>query len=90
MSSAAAEHAARLNDLAAVTLDPNKVSPGLLGFIVVVIIGLATWALARNMAKHLRRHEANRLDELDADESGADKESAVINARDGEAADKGR
>jgi hypothetical protein len=89
MSSAAVEHAARLNDLA-VTLDPNKVSPGLLGFIVVCIIGLATWALARNMAKHLRRHEANRQDGLDADESGANAESAVVNARDGEAADKGR
>jgi hypothetical protein len=46
-----------------VDLDPNQVSPGLLGFIIVCVIGLATWFLCRNMAKHLRRHELNRVDQ---------------------------
>jgi hypothetical protein len=44
----------------AVSLDPNKVSPGLLGFLIVVIIGLATWLLARSMSKHLRKLDADR------------------------------
>ncbi len=82
MSSEAAGHAAGLHDLAA--LDPNKVSPGLLGFIVVVIIGLATWFLARSMAKHLRRHEANRVEPLDANEDGANREADAVSAADGE------
>lgn len=46
----------------AVSLDPNQVSPGLLGFIIVVILGLATWALSRSMSKRLQRLDANRVD----------------------------
>jgi hypothetical protein len=42
------------HDLAA-NLDPNSVSPGLLGFIIVVIIGLATWFLSKSMSKQLRK-----------------------------------
>jgi hypothetical protein len=44
----------------AATLDPNKVSPGLLGFIIVVLIGLVTWFLARSMVKQLRKLDADR------------------------------
>lgn len=53
-------------------LDPNSVSPGLLGFIIVVIIGLVTWLLSRSMAKHLRRLDANRPPEDEAVKSEAD------------------
>lgn len=49
-------------------LDPNQVSPGLLGFIIVCIIGLATWFLCMNMAKHLRIHDMNRVDEDEAEQ----------------------
>jgi len=52
-----------------VDLDPNQVSPGLLGFIIVCIIGLATWFLCKNMAKHLRNHDMNRVDQDEADQS---------------------
>lgn len=52
----------------AVSLDPNQVSPGLLGFIIVCVIGLATWFLLRNMAKHLRKLDANRVDQDEADQ----------------------
>lgn len=48
-------------------MDPNNVSPGLLGFIIVCIIGLATWFLSRNMAKHLRKLDANRVDQEEAE-----------------------
>jgi len=50
-----------------VSLDPNQVSPGLLGFIIVCIIGLATWFLCKNMAKHLRKLDLNRLDQEEAE-----------------------
>lgn len=42
-----------MNVLAAV--DPNRVTPGLLGFTVVVLLGLATWALLRSLNRHLKR-----------------------------------
>ncbi|HEV2638463.1 MAG TPA: hypothetical protein VGX23_25175 [Actinocrinis sp.] len=48
-------------------MDPNDVSPGLLGFIIVCIIGLATWFLLRNMAKHLRKLNENRVDQDEAE-----------------------
>ena len=48
-------------------MDPNDVSPGLLGFIIVCIIGLATWFLLRNMAKHLRKLDENRVDQTEAE-----------------------
>jgi hypothetical protein len=40
-----------------VSLDPNQVSPGLLGFIIVCILGVAVWLLCRNMGKHLNKLE---------------------------------
>jgi hypothetical protein len=55
----------------AATLDPNKVSPGLLGFIIVVIIGLITWFLARSMAKQLRKLDAGHRAEEEAAEAEA-------------------
>jgi hypothetical protein len=53
----------------AVSLNPNSITPGLLGFIVVCIIGVATWFLGRNLAKHLNRLDADRPDE---DEAGGE------------------
>jgi flagellar biosynthesis/type III secretory pathway M-ring protein FliF/YscJ len=53
----------------AASLDPNKVSPGLLGFIIVVIIGLITWFLARSMAKQLRKLDASHRAEQEAAEA---------------------
>jgi hypothetical protein len=35
--------------------DKNKVNPGLLGFVVVALLGVATWLLIRSMQKHLRK-----------------------------------
>jgi hypothetical protein len=33
----------------------SKVNPGALGFIVVALLGVATWLLIRSMTKHLKR-----------------------------------
>lgn len=59
----------------AASLDPNKVSPGLLGFIIVVIIGLITWFLARSMAKHLRKLDTSHRAEQEAAEAAAAQEA---------------
>ena len=54
----------------ALSLDPNKVSPGLLGFIIVCILGVAVWLLCRNMGKRLIRLDAEREVEQEATEAG--------------------
>ena len=59
----------------AATLDPNSVSPGLLGFIIVVIIGLVTWFLARSMTKQLRKLEADLPEQEDG---GARSDSEAV------------
>ena len=35
--------------------EDSSVSPGLLGFLVVALLGVATWLLLRSMTRHLRR-----------------------------------
>lgn len=36
-------------------LDENKVTPGLLGFVVFALIGGAVWLLMRSMNKHMNK-----------------------------------
>nr|WP_235031798.1 hypothetical protein [Actinacidiphila yanglinensis] len=36
-------------------LDENKVTPGLLGFVVFAVIAVALWALMKNMGKHMKK-----------------------------------
>jgi hypothetical protein len=36
-------------------LDENKVTPGLLGFVVFAVIALALWALMKNMGKQMKK-----------------------------------
>ncbi|MEU3193464.1 hypothetical protein ABZ686_23185 [Streptomyces sp. NPDC006992] len=36
-------------------LDENKVTPGVLGFVVFALIGAAVWMLMKSMNKHMRR-----------------------------------
>ncbi len=68
---------------AGAAVDPEQVTPGLLGFFVVLAIGLATWALMRSMTKRLknisvprdgdgRRADGGRSGGAPADGSGED------------------
>lgn len=36
-------------------LDENKVTPGVLGFLVFAVLGLAVWMLMKSMNKHMKR-----------------------------------
>jgi hypothetical protein len=49
-------------------VDQNKVNPGVLGFLVVALLGVATWLLIRSMHRQLRK--------VDFDE-GSDSEEEV-------------
>lgn len=46
-------------------LDKNKVTPGVLGFVVFAILGAAVWMLMRNMNKQL-----NKIDFQEPPETG--------------------
>ncbi|WP_431042523.1 hypothetical protein ACQUSR_11755 [Streptomyces sp. P1-3] len=52
-SSLALTHASSAVQLA--ELDKNKVTPGVLGFIVFAAIGLAVWMLMKSMNKHMKK-----------------------------------
>jgi hypothetical protein len=56
--------------------DKSKVNPGLLGFVVVALLGVATWLLIRSMQRHLRKVDfdegAQNPDRVDPDERDAD------------------
>ncbi|MFD0359666.1 hypothetical protein ACFVHW_38920 [Streptomyces sp. NPDC127110] len=41
--------------LAADTFDKNKVTPGLLGFVVFAALALGVWGLMKSMSKHMGR-----------------------------------
>ncbi|UJA10112.1 hypothetical protein HGI09_23380 [Streptomyces collinus] len=36
-------------------VDENKVTPGVLGFIVFAVLALAVWGLMKSMNKHMQR-----------------------------------
>ena len=54
--------------------DKNKVNPGLLGFVVVALLGVATWLLIRSMQRHLRK--------VDFDEGAESPDQVEPEARD--------
>jgi hypothetical protein len=45
----------QLVPLAAQELDDNKVTPGLLGFVIFAVIALGLWALMKNMGKQMKK-----------------------------------
>ncbi|WP_435858719.1 hypothetical protein [Streptomyces varsoviensis] len=55
MSATASLAVTHLVPLAASDLDKNKVTPGVLGFIVFAVIGGAVWLLMKSMNKHMKK-----------------------------------
>ena len=60
-----------LNLAANSTSTLNDVEPGLLGFLVVVALGLALYFLLRSMNKHLRKVASNAAEAEETDAEGA-------------------
>jgi hypothetical protein len=48
-------------------VDENKVTPGVLGFVVFAAMALAVWVLMKSMNRHMGRVEFKEQPETDAD-----------------------
>ncbi|GAA0392337.1 hypothetical protein GCM10010357_11380 [Streptomyces luteireticuli] len=66
MSATASLAVTHLVPLAGEELDKNKVTPGVLGFIVFAVIGAAVWLLMKSMTKHMKK-----VDFVEAPETSA-------------------
>jgi hypothetical protein len=75
--------AAQLVPLAVKDLDENKVTPGLLGFVIFACIGLALWWLMKNMAKQFKKIDFEEAPESAAKAAPAKTESAAAPAAGG-------
>ncbi|MFJ9901324.1 hypothetical protein ACIRVK_00200 [Streptomyces sp. NPDC101152] len=58
-------------------VDENKVTPGVLGFIVFAAMALAVWALMKSMNRHMGKVEFKEPADQETESSGAsDKDRA--------------
>jgi hypothetical protein len=48
-------HALAAGPLAHLALDENKVTPGILGFLIFLALGAATWFLLKNMNRQFKK-----------------------------------
>ncbi|KNB51995.1 membrane protein [Streptomyces caatingaensis] len=78
MSATASLAVTHLVPLAGEELDKNKVTPGVLGFIVFAVIGAAVWLLMKSMNKHMKRVDFQEAPEPAAE--GADLAAATATA----------
>ncbi|KOV91654.1 hypothetical protein ADK65_35175 [Streptomyces sp. NRRL B-1140] len=62
-------------------VDEDKVTPGVLGFIVFAAMALAVWALMKSMSRHMNRVDFTQVPDPEAEQSAAEPPRA-----DGEAA----
>ena len=53
-------------------VEESKVTPGLLGFCVVALLGIATWLLLRSMNRQLRRVDFEERDTRQGAPAGSD------------------
>lgn len=56
------------------TVDESKVTPGLLGFVVVALLGVATYLLIRSMNRQIRRIDLPETE--DGQNGNAEQDSA--------------
>lgn len=57
-------------------VDEDKVTPGVLGFIVFAAMALAVWALMKSMSKHMKKVDFPETPDDGASGGSADKETA--------------
>jgi hypothetical protein len=51
-------------------VDEDKVTPGVLGFIVFAVMALAVWGLMKSMSKHMGKVDFEETPDPKADASG--------------------
>ncbi|QHA06505.1 hypothetical protein GQF42_27365 [Streptomyces broussonetiae] len=49
-------------------VDENKVTPGVLGFIVFAVMALAVWGLMKSMSKHMNKVDFKEASDTEADQ----------------------
>lgn len=54
-------------------VDQNKVTPGVLGFIVFAVMALAVWGLMKSMSKHMRKVDFKEAPDPAAEEKAGQK-----------------
>ncbi|MFD7711573.1 hypothetical protein ACFV6E_11790 [Streptomyces sp. NPDC059785] len=52
-------------------VDENKVTPGVLGFIVFAVMALAVWGLMKSMNRHMRKVDFHEVPEKEPVAGGA-------------------
>lgn len=58
-------------------VDQNKVTPGVLGFIVFAVMALAVWGLMKSMSKHMQKVDFKESGTSDGSAEDAGKAEAV-------------
>ncbi|MFJ4277870.1 hypothetical protein [Streptomyces massasporeus] len=61
-------------------VDEDKVTPGVLGFIVFAAMALAVWALMKSMSRHMNRVDFTQVPDPKADEREQSPADAEANA----------
>jgi hypothetical protein len=62
-------------------VDENKVTPGVLGFIVFAVMALAVWGLMKSMSKHMQKVDFKEADASDEEAGKGGKAGAVGGAK---------
>ncbi|MGA5130483.1 hypothetical protein ACPCTO_11805 [Streptomyces olivoreticuli] len=87
MSATVSLAATHLVPLAADDLDKNKVTPGVLGFIVFALLGAAVWVLMKSMNKHMKKVAFDEIPEGAVAMTAAPATAPAATARGGAKAD---
>lgn len=71
-------------------VDEDKVTPGVLGFIVFAAMALAVWALMKSMSRHMNRVDFTQVPDPKADQPEQSPADADANADSAEAESSGQ
>ncbi|MEU6671295.1 hypothetical protein [Streptomyces sp. NPDC046727] len=58
-------------------VDENKVTPGVLGFIVFAVMALAVWGLMKSMSKHMQKVDFKESPDAGTEPAGKKADSAA-------------
>ncbi|AEY91340.1 hypothetical protein AQJ11_10775 [Streptomyces corchorusii] len=58
-------------------VDENKVTPGVLGFIVFAVMAVAVWGLMKSMSKHMQKVDFKESPDADAEQAREQADSAA-------------